>query len=56
MAKVYRPTSMIRLVNSMMTALARRGRGPASVLTTTGRKTRQPHRVPVSPIVVGDVE
>ena len=56
MAKEYRRTPMVRLIGVVMSWLARRGKGPAAVLTTTGRKTQVPHRVPVSPIELDGVE
>ena len=56
MAKNYQVTGMIRTVNWVMAWLARRGRGPAHVLTTTGRSSGDPRSVPVSPIARDGVE
>jgi deazaflavin-dependent oxidoreductase (nitroreductase family) len=53
MAKQYRTTTG---VNRITSALARLGIGRTQVLTTTGRKTGAPRRVPVSPIVIEGVE
>jgi deazaflavin-dependent oxidoreductase (nitroreductase family) len=53
MAKQYQATHGINRITS---ALARLGIGRTEVLTTTGRKTGAPRRVPVSPIVLDGVE
>lgn len=53
MAKQYQATHGINRITS---AVARLGIGRTQVLTTTGRKTGAPRRVPVSPIVVDGVE
>lgn len=56
MAKEYRVTPMIRRVNKLTSWLARKGRGPSEVLTTTGRKSGEPRSVPITPITCGSVE
>lgn len=56
MAQQYRVTPVIRLVNTVATWMARRGKGPSVVMTTTGRKTGRPRSVPVSPITHDGVE
>ncbi len=56
MAKTYRVTGLVRLVNRVMKWMARIGRGPSSVLTTTGRRSGEAREVPVSPITVDGVE
>ncbi len=56
MAKEYRRTASVRGIGAVMTWLARRDRGPAHILTTTGRKTGARREVPVSPIEVDGVE
>ena len=52
MAKTYEVTGFRRLVNKAVSALARRGKGPASELTVTGRRSGTPQTVPVTPIKV----
>ena len=56
MAKEYRRTATVRGIGVAMTWLARRDRGPAHILTTTGRRTGTPRAVPVSPIELDGVE
>jgi len=51
-AKRYRMSTFRRTVNTAMSALARRGRGPAWELTVIGRRSGQPRTVPVTPITV----
>jgi deazaflavin-dependent oxidoreductase (nitroreductase family) len=53
MAKQYQATHGINRITS---AVSRLGIGRTQVMTTTGRKTGEPRRVPVSPIVVEGVE
>ena len=53
MAKQYQATLGINRITS---AVARLGIGRTQVMTTTGRKTGEPRRVPVSPIVADGVE
>jgi deazaflavin-dependent oxidoreductase (nitroreductase family) len=53
MAKQYQATHGINRITS---AVARLGIGRTHVMTTTGRKTGERRRVPVSPIVVEGVE
>jgi hypothetical protein len=43
-------------INRITSAVARLGVGRTQVMTTTGRKTGERRRVPVSPIVVEGVE
>ena len=52
MAEQYRVTDRVRRINRFASWLARRGVGRTVVLTTTGRRSRTPRSVPVSPIVV----
>jgi deazaflavin-dependent oxidoreductase (nitroreductase family) len=52
MAKTYEVTGFRRTVNKAMSALARRGKGPASELTVVGRRSGTPQTVPVTPIEV----
>jgi deazaflavin-dependent oxidoreductase (nitroreductase family) len=52
----YEVTSSVRRVNRVMMWMARRGLGPASVLTTTGRRSGEPRSVPVSSITVDGIE
>lgn len=56
LAKQYRVTLGKRLVSATTAFLARRGAGNFVVVTTTGRRSRQPRRVTVSPVSRGDVE
>src|SRR5690348_18461659 len=55
MAKTYRVTSSVRLVNRLMAFLLRRGLRvqTISLLTVRGRKSGQPHTVPVTVIERG---
>jgi deazaflavin-dependent oxidoreductase (nitroreductase family) len=55
-AEDYRVDRFKRLINQIMTWMARRGMGPAVALTTTGRRSGQPRTVPVSPIVIDGAE
>jgi deazaflavin-dependent oxidoreductase (nitroreductase family) len=41
-----------RFVNRVMAWMARRGIGPAVLLTTTGRRSGEPRTLPVSPVIV----
>lgn len=50
MARIHVVTKATRRVNKLTMWLARRGLGKQVVLTTTGRKTGEPHSVPVSPL------
>lgn len=50
MASKFQMTSGRRAANVFTMWLARRGLGQQVVLTTTGRLTGKPHRVPVSPL------
>lgn len=50
MARIYVVTKGTRRVNALTSWLARRGLGKQVVLTTTGRKSGEPHSVPVSPL------
>jgi len=52
MAKRYRLSMFRKALNTTMSALARRGRGPAWDLTVTGRRSGEPRTVPVTPIEV----
>jgi len=52
MSKTYRVTAFRRFVNTITSFLARRGKGPASELTTIGRRSGLPRTVPVTPILV----
>jgi deazaflavin-dependent oxidoreductase (nitroreductase family) len=56
MAKEYRTTTMTRVIGRVMSWLARRGWGPATILTTVGRKTGTEHQVPVSPVELDGAE
>jgi hypothetical protein len=53
MAKKYEVTGSI---NRLTSVLARLGVGRTQMMTTTGRKSGEARRVPVSPIVVDGVE
>ena len=54
MAKQYRVTPQVRLINRLAWLLAYLGvGGPMVVLTTTGRRTGRERSTPVSPIEVG---
>ncbi|GBD84029.1 hypothetical protein BMS3Abin02_00415 [bacterium BMS3Abin02] len=55
MAKSYEMNGFRRAVNRVTGFLARRGKGPASELTTIGRKSGKARTVPVTPIEVGGV-
>ena len=52
MAKTYRPGIGAKLGNKMLTALLRRGGGPAfmRLLTVPGRRSGQPRSTPVVPV------
>ena len=52
MAQHYRVTRRVRAVNAIVSALARRGKGPASELTVVGRVSGEPRTVRVTPIEV----
>ena len=56
MAKTYRPGIGAKLGNKMLTALLRRGGGPAfmRLLTVPGRRTGQPRSTPVVPVQSDD--
>ena len=56
MAREYRTTTTTRAISRIMSWLARRGWGPATILTTVGRKTGTEHQVPVSPVVLDGAE
>jgi deazaflavin-dependent oxidoreductase (nitroreductase family) len=56
MARRYRVTPAVRVVNRFVGWLTRRGRGPAELITTTGRRTGQTRTTPLSPITVDAVE
>ena len=56
MAKQYRTTTMTRIISRVMSWLARRGWGPATILTTVGRRTGTEHQVPVSPVELDGAE
>jgi deazaflavin-dependent oxidoreductase (nitroreductase family) len=55
MARIYVVTKATRRVNKLTMWLARRGWGKQVVLTTTGRKSGQPHSIPVSPLDIRGV-
>lgn len=55
MAKTYKVSGFRRTTNKVTSALARRGKGPASELTVTGRRSGKPQTVPVTPIEVDGV-
>jgi deazaflavin-dependent oxidoreductase (nitroreductase family) len=50
MTKAYRVTARVRLGNRITTAMAKRGKGPAWVLTTIGRSSGERRDVPVTPV------
>jgi len=52
MVHEYRVNGFRRTINRAMSALSRRGKGPASELTVRGRRSGVPRTVPVTPIVV----
>ena len=52
MARTYEVTGFRRAVNTVVSVLARRGRGPAWELTVVGRRSGVPRTVPVTPIEV----
>ena len=52
MTKQYKVTRWVKTLNAAASAMARRGRGPASELTVAGRKSGQLRTVPVTPIEV----
>jgi deazaflavin-dependent oxidoreductase (nitroreductase family) len=52
----YEVKPSVKRVNGVMMWMAKRGMGPTSVLTTTGRKSGEARSVPVSPIAFGDQE
>ncbi len=56
MARTYRLTAGIRVVNRIAQRLARLGVGPTNnyILTVTGRKSGLPRSTPVSLVLVGD--
>ena len=56
MAKQYELNSGTLRIGRVMSWMARRGIGKVQVLTTTGRTSREPRSVPVSPIVVDGIE
>lgn len=56
MAQKYELTLSRRMTNRFVSLLARTGRGPASELTTTGRKSGERRRVMVTPVTVEDTE
>jgi deazaflavin-dependent oxidoreductase (nitroreductase family) len=55
MAGTYKTSPARRRIDRIMAALGRRGLAPAGVsaLTVVGRRTGEPHTVPVTPITVG---
>jgi deazaflavin-dependent oxidoreductase (nitroreductase family) len=55
MAKQYQVSGAIRMVNTLTMWLARRGLGQQVVLTTEGRKSGEPHSIPVSPLDIKGV-
>ncbi len=55
MAQHYQMTPARRAVNGFTMWLARRGLGAQVVLTTTGRVSREPRSVPVSPLDIDGV-
>jgi deazaflavin-dependent oxidoreductase (nitroreductase family) len=55
MARQYEVTGTIRKVNAFTSWLARRGWGQQVALTTVGRKSGEPHSVPVSPLDINGV-
>jgi hypothetical protein len=56
MAKTYRPGVGAKLGNMMLSALLRKGGGPAymRLLTVPGRRTGQPRSTPVVPVEADD--
>ncbi|HEY7469950.1 MAG TPA: nitroreductase family deazaflavin-dependent oxidoreductase [Acidimicrobiia bacterium] len=56
MAKKYEVNASTIRVGRVMSWMARRGIGRTEILTTTGRRSGEPRRVPVSPIRVDGVE
>ncbi len=56
MANTYQVTGQVRAVNRLTSWMARRGFGPSVELTTIGHKSGEKHTIPVSPIVIEDVE
>lgn len=50
MARVYKPTRVIRAFNAFTLWLARRGWATQVALTTTGRTSGLPRTVPVTPL------
>lgn len=55
MVSSFKMTSSRRWVNAITMWLARRGLGQQVVLTTIGRVSGEPHRVPVSPLDIKGV-
>lgn len=55
MARIYKPTKIIRAFNRFSLWLARRGWGAQVALTTTGNKTGLVRTVPVSPLDIDGV-
>jgi len=50
MVKTYKVNGFRRSVNKVMSAMARRGKGPAWELTVRGRRSGAPRTVPITPI------
>ena len=56
MAKQYEVTASTQMVNRLTSGLAKLGIGHIEILTTTGRTSGEPRRVPISPIAMGGQE
>jgi deazaflavin-dependent oxidoreductase (nitroreductase family) len=56
MTKQYAVTRSVRMTNRFVALLAKRGKGSAWELSTTGRKSGQKRKVMVTPVTVDDAE
>jgi deazaflavin-dependent oxidoreductase (nitroreductase family) len=56
MARQYEVTGWTRFINRITSGMAKVGMGRTELLTTTGRSSKQPRQVPVSPIEVAGQE